>query len=185
MFGLSLRAHSKVHKVQGRSILVLVPWYFHGISEHFAHLWRKTGLLWNKFPTVLDLIECLNQIKWLISLNTWAPFSELPSYISTYWCSQAHHECKKIVFKSACLIFLRHLITATPYQIASRILYKWILRNSCARKEQYLFFICLRHLIRSRAVTNRIFLSEKTYCVKWVRGATCSELPSNIINMTL
>ena len=34
------------------------------------------------------------------------------------------------------------------------------------------YLICLRHLIRSRAVTNRIFFSEKTY------------LPSNVSTMT-
>ena len=39
---------------------------------------------------------------------------------------------------------------------------RWYLRKSCARKELDLsYFICLRHLIRSRAVTNWIFFSEK------------------------
>ena len=42
--------------------------------------------------------------------------------------------------------------------------------------------ICLRHLIRSRTLTNRIFFSQKiTICFH--ACATCYELPSNISNM--
>ena len=43
------------------------------------------------------------------------------------------------------------------------------------------YFICLRHLITSRAVTNRIFSPKRPI---FLRGcATCSELPSNISSM--
>ena len=40
------------------------------------------------------------------------------------------------------------------------------------------YLICLRHLIRSRAVTNQFFFSEKTYFPLCVRNIN-SELPSN------
>ena len=40
--------------------------------------------------------------------------------------------------------------------------------------------ICVRHLIRSRAVTNQIYFSEKTYFPSRVRMAVCNELPANI-----
>ena len=39
----------------------------------------------------------------------------------------------------------------------------WYLRNRCARKEKSLLFDLLRHLDISRAVTNRIFLSECSF----------------------
>ena len=42
------------------------------------------------------------------------------------------------------------------------------------------YLICLRHSIRSKAVTNRIFLFEKTY---FHACAACIELPSNISTM--
>ena len=51
--------------------------------------------------------------------------------------------------------------------------FKWLFRNRCARKEQFL--ISLRHLIRFKAGTHRIF---------FLQCATCPELLSNIINMT-
>ena len=40
----------------------------------------------------------------------------------------------------------------------TRYLYQEVTQMRCARKEQYLFFICLSPLIRSRAVKKRIVL---------------------------
>ena len=48
---------------------------------------------------------------------------------------------------------------------------KWPFRNRCARKGQFLrvIFICPRHLIRSRTVTNRILFLRKSFIPLCVR----------------
>ena len=53
----------------------------------------------------------------------------------------------------------------------------------CARKEPYLVFdLFIYHLLRSTAVTNRIFFYPKRHMFLDA-GATCSELPSNMGSM--
>ena len=55
-------------------------------SEHDAHTWIKLGIFGQKkirFVTVLDVIECLKQVKHQGLIHTCAPISELPSKIST------------------------------------------------------------------------------------------------------
>ena len=56
-----------------------------GYIEHVAHVYRKIGLFWEKYPIcdALDLIKCIKQIKYQRLLLTCALFSELPSNIST------------------------------------------------------------------------------------------------------
>ena len=56
-----------------------------GISEYFAHEWRKIGLLAEqiRFATALDLIKCLKHIKWQRLVCICAPSSGSPSNIST------------------------------------------------------------------------------------------------------
>ena len=60
---------------------------------------------------------------------------------------------------------------------------RWQLRNRCACKRNLCYLFSVRHLTRSRVMTNWIFFSEKTYFPACVR--TCSELPSNKSAMEL
>ena len=64
------------------------PWYLYmldGSSEHVAHARGKQFYFEEQrwFPTSLDLIECLVQIKYQVLLFTCAPISEMPSNKST------------------------------------------------------------------------------------------------------
>ena len=54
--------------------------------------------------------------------------------------------------------------------------------SRCARMEQFLLFICLRHLIRLRAITNLMFFYPKRPIFHHA-CATFNELPSNISTM--
>ena len=46
------------------------------------------------------------------------------------------------------------------------------------------YYLCLWHLIKSRAVTNRFFFAPKRHIFPHA-SATCSELPSNISTLVL
>ena len=47
---------------------------------------------------------------------------------------------------------------------------RWLFKRKVVNRSNICYLICLRYVIRSRAITNWIFLSEKTYFLSCVRN---------------
>ena len=81
-----------------------------------------------------------------LSFHSYAPYSELPSYVC-------------IMFPS--LIFSNYISNVT---VRYCTYIRWFLRKNCAGiRNKVCYLIFLRHLIRSRAVKNRIFLQKELF----------------------
>ena len=137
-------------------------------SEHVPHVWWK-----NVFYDSFFKIE---QIKLPNSVEACAPYSELPVPVSTM-VQPVNHSVL------LCFYLVPSSVAQISFMTTPRVLIS--VGNSevgAHMKSNLCYLICLRYLIRSRAVLNRLIFSPKIpiflHACVW-----CSELLSSIRSM--